>query len=488
MKYTDGKNIMVYAQSADGAPVGAALETVSKAAELAKANGEEVIAVVFGKDTDTKTVITAGASKVLVAGEEGLPAEEKAQILVKLAEKYQPKAVYMAGTPEGKMIAPAVSAVFESGCVTDVTGITADGVYTSLSYNGNVLNDMKMGENLPHVATVRSGSFAKKLDESRTGEVIAEDASADTVRTKVVETVKEIAETVNLEEAQIIVSGGRGMGSKENFALVEELAEVMGGVVGATRPAIEEGWVSRAHQVGQSGKIVAPKLYIACGISGATQHVSGMIGSGYIVAINKDEDASIFDVADAGIVGDVTKILPVMIEEMKKRFGDAVYTTEENVTLEESVIRLLEEKKMTVTTAESCTGGKLSGRLLNVSGASGVYNEGYITYANASKEKILGVKHETLETYGAVSEQTAAEMALGAAKAAGADAALSVTGIAGPGGGTAEKPVGLVYIGCAVNGEVTVREYRFTGNREKNRDYAVARAITLLREELLKRA
>ena len=297
---------MVYAQSADGAPVGAALETVSKAAELAKANGEEVIAVVFGKDTDTKTVITAGASKVLVAGEEGLPAEEKAQILVKLAEKYQPKA-------------PAVSAVFGSGCVTDVTGITADGVYTSLSYNGNVLNDMKMGENLPHVATVRSGSFAKKLDESRTGEVIAEDASADTVRTKVVETVKEIAETVNLEEAQIIVSGGRGMGSKENFALVEELAEVMGGVVGATRPAIEEGWVSRAHQVGQSGKIVTPKLYIACGISGATQHVSGMIGSGYIVAINKDEDASIFDVADAGIVGDVTKILPVMIEEMKKR-------------------------------------------------------------------------------------------------------------------------------------------------------------------------
>ena len=182
------------------------------------------------------------------------------------------------------------------------------------------------------------------------------------------------------------------------------------------------------------------------------------------------------------------KLMEPMIEEMKKRFGDAVYTTEENVTLEESVIRLLEEKKMTVTTAESCTGGKLSGRLLNVSGASGVYNEGYITYANASKEKILGVKHETLETYGAVSEQTAAEMALGATKAAGADAALSVTGIAGPGGGTAEKPVGLVYIGCAVKGEVTVREYRFTGNREKNRDYAVARAITLLREELLKRA
>ena len=199
------------------------------------------------------------------------------------------------------------------------------------------------------------------------------------------------------------------------------------------------------------------------------------------------------------------KLMEPMIEEMKKRKLCMIFLlclalmtlvagcrskkeTNDQGTLEESVIRLLEEKKMTVTTAESCTGGKLSGRLLNVSGASGVYNEGYITYANASKEKILGVKHETLETYGAVSEQTAAEMALGAAKAAGADAALSVTGIAGPGGGTAEKPVGLVYIGCAVNGEVTVREYRFTGNREKNRDYAVARAITLLREELLKRA
>ena len=319
MKYTDGKNIMVCVQSADGAVIGAALETVSKAAELAKAAGEEVLAVVFGKDTDTKPVIAAGAAKVLTAGNNELQAAEKAEILTKLVEKYQPKALYMAGTPEGKMIAPAVAAVFESGCATDVTGITADGVYTTLSYNGNVLNDMKMGENLPHIATVRSGSFAKNLDESRSGEVADEDVTAEDVRTKVVETVKEIAESVNLEEAQVIVSGGRGMGSKENFALVEQLAEVLGGVVGATRPAIEEGWVSRAHQVGQSGKIVAPKLYIACGISGATQHVSGMIGSGYIVAINKDEDASIFDVADVGIVGDVTKVLPVMIEEMKKR-------------------------------------------------------------------------------------------------------------------------------------------------------------------------
>ena len=319
MKYTEGKNIMVCAESADKAIIGAALETLSKAAELASAKGEELIAVVFGKDTDTAAAFAAGASKVIVAGEDDMQPAAKADILIKLAEKYQPRAFYMAGTPTGKMIAPQLAAAFEAGCITDVTGITEDGVYTALSYNGNVLNDMSMGANLPHVATVRSGSFAKNLDSSRTGEVLNEDVTASELKTKVTEAVKEIAESVNLEEAEIIVAGGRGMGSKENFALVEELAKALGGVVGASRPAIEEEWVSRAHQVGQSGKIVAPKLYIACGISGATQHVSGMIGSGYIVAVNKDEDASIFDVADVGIVGDVTKVLPLMIEEVKKR-------------------------------------------------------------------------------------------------------------------------------------------------------------------------
>ena len=319
MKYTDGKNILVYAESADKTIVGAALETLSKAAELAKAKQEELVAVVLGGDEVAKTAIAAGADKVIAVGRSDLQPAEIAELLIKLTEKHKPKALYMAGTPTGKMVAPQVAAAFEAGCITDVTGITEDGIYTALAYNGNVLNDMSMGENLPHVATVRSGSFAKNLDESRQGEIINEDADLAELKTKVVESVKEIAEAVNLEEAEVIVSGGRGMGSKENFALVEELAKALGGVVGASRPAIEEEWVSRAHQVGQSGKIVAPKLYIACGISGATQHVSGMIGSGYIVAINKDEDASIFDIADVGIVGDVTKVLPLMIEEVKKR-------------------------------------------------------------------------------------------------------------------------------------------------------------------------
>lgn len=178
-------------------------------------------------------------------------------------------------------------------------------------------------------------------------------------------------------------------------------------------------------------------------------------------------------------------ILP-MLGELYHRFGSLIYTEEEDVALEDAVVGLLDEQGFTVTTAESCTGGRLAGRIMNVAGASNVYNEGYVTYSNEAKTKLLGVKPETLEKYGAVSPQTAAEMAEGAAHAAQADAAVSVTGIAGPGGGTEEKPVGLVYIGCFVKGNVRVEEYHFTGNRDKNRDYAVVRALTLLREELLK--
>ncbi len=179
-------------------------------------------------------------------------------------------------------------------------------------------------------------------------------------------------------------------------------------------------------------------------------------------------------------------LMKPVVDELFCRFGDSIYTTKEEVTLEEAIVNLLTEKKMTLTTAESCTAGLLAGRIMNVAGASSVYNEGHITYSNEAKERILGVSHDTLETYGAVSEQTAYEMAVGAAKAANADVAVSVTGIAGPGGGTEEKPVGLVYIGCYVNGKVRVEEYRFTGNRAKNREYAVVRALTVLREEILK--
>ena len=154
------------------------------------------------------------------------------------------------------------------------------------------------------------------------------------------------------------------------------------------------------------------------------------------------------------------------------------------MSIEEKIVQVLKNKGYTITTAESCTGGLLAGRILNVSGASAVYNEGHITYSNEAKERLLGVSHDTLEQFGAVSEQIAAEMALGAARVASANVGLSTTGIAGPGGGTPEKPVGLVYIGCAINGDVTVKECRFAGNREENRNAAVEAVLELLIDEL----
>ncbi len=154
------------------------------------------------------------------------------------------------------------------------------------------------------------------------------------------------------------------------------------------------------------------------------------------------------------------------------------------LSIEEKIVYELQKKKYTLTTAESCTGGLLAGRILNVSGASSVYNEGHITYSNEAKERLLGVSHDTLETYGAVSERTAAEMAKGAARVANANVGLSTTGIAGPTGGTPEKPVGLVYVGCAIGDEVVVEECRFQGTREVNRNAAVEAALQLLWRKL----
>lgn len=156
------------------------------------------------------------------------------------------------------------------------------------------------------------------------------------------------------------------------------------------------------------------------------------------------------------------------------------------MVIEEKIVQALKNRNYTITTAESCTGGLLAGRILNVSGASAVYNEGHITYSNEAKERLLGVSHDTLEQYGAVSKQTAAEMAIGAARVANANVGLSTTGIAGPGGGTPEKPVGLVYVGCCINGEVTVEECYFTGNREENRNAAVETVLQLLWNKLEK--
>lgn len=178
------------------------------------------------------------------------------------------------------------------------------------------------------------------------------------------------------------------------------------------------------------------------------------------------------------------KTAPV-VEELYRRFGNAVYTTDADETLEMALTKLLMKKKYTMTTAESCTGGMIAARMVNAPGVSAVLKSGFITYANEAKEELLGVSHDTLEKYGAVSRETAEEMAEGAVKAAHTDAAVAVTGIAGPDGGTKEKPVGLVYIGVNVRGNVEVREYHFSGSRQKIRESVTAAALTFLREKLL---
>lgn len=179
------------------------------------------------------------------------------------------------------------------------------------------------------------------------------------------------------------------------------------------------------------------------------------------------------------------RLLQPVEDELYRRFGENIYTSDENETLEEVVVKQLSRKGFTLATAESCTGGLLTGRLVNVAGVSEILKEGFITYSNEAKMKYLGVKEETLKAYGAVSEQTAREMAAGVSRATGSQAALAITGIAGPDGGTEEKPVGLVYISCSVNGKIAVREYRLKGNRQKIRGLTVIYALDLLRRSLL---
>jgi electron transfer flavoprotein alpha subunit len=294
--------------------LGGSLELIS----ALKALDAEGIALLAGNRAIADTVADFGIPVLFT--DTATDCDTLTEVLSQTVKEQNPDIVLLANTTLAKDVAPRIAGRMSLGCVSDVIGISkTDGkvIYTRPAYGGTILEHIEADGTA--VVTVRNGSFSKPEAASNAGVTEKKvEIPADAVKAKIIDTVKEISEAVNLEEAQVIVSGGRGLGNAENFKLVEELARVLGGVVGATRPAIEDGWISRAHQVGQSGKIVAPKLYIACGISGATQHTSGMSGSNYIVAINKDEEAPIFEIANVSIVGNVTEILPVMIEEMKK--------------------------------------------------------------------------------------------------------------------------------------------------------------------------
>lgn len=221
---------------------------------------------------------------------------------------------------------PCLSSRLKSGLTADCTALdveeeTGNIAWTRPAFGGNLMATIVCPEGRPQIGTVRPGVFKKQEPVTGHAEIIREDyhVSADQIRTRLIEVIRDAAETmVDLEGADIIVSGGRGVGSAEGFDQLKELADVLGGVVGASRAAVDSGWIPYAHQVGQTGKTVAPKLYIACGISGAIQHQAGMSGSDCVVAINKDPEAPIFEVANYGITGNLHEVLPLLTQEVRK--------------------------------------------------------------------------------------------------------------------------------------------------------------------------
>jgi electron transfer flavoprotein alpha subunit len=324
------KNLWVYIETDEGKAKNVGYELLTPGRAMADKLGQKLVAVVLGKDVAdvAKTAIAYGADQVIVVeGDEYATYNTDAATyaIVELIRKYQPSIVLYGATNNGRDVGPRVACSLHTGLTADCTGldIDDDGLLASTrpTFGGNLMATIACPDHRPQMSTVRPGVFKKSVpDESRTGEIIAEDIHipAEQVRVTLVDRIKEVAEAVNLEEAEIIVAGGRGLKSAENFRLVEELAQVMGGTVGASRAAVDAGWIPHAHQVGQTGKTVAPKIYVAVGISGAIQHMAGMSGSKTVIAINKDPEAPIFSVADYGIVGDLFEVVPALTEEIRK--------------------------------------------------------------------------------------------------------------------------------------------------------------------------
>lgn len=329
---SDHKNIWVFIETECGKAKNVGYELLHAAKPLAEKKGCPLVAVVIGKDVEdaAKDAICYGAdSAILVDGPEYeyYTTDAFAKALITLVQKYKPETLMIGATTNGRDMGPRVSCHLKTGLTADCTAIdideeTGNVAWTRPTFGGNLMATIMCPDSRPQMGTVRPGVFKKgACDENRTGEIIREEihVAPEEIRTTLVERVNEIVEAVNLSEAEIIVSGGRGVGSAENFKLIEGLAEVLGGTVGCSRAVVDAGWLPYAHQVGQSGKTVAPKLYFAVGISGAIQHLAGISGADTVIAVNKDADAPIFGVADYGIVGDLNEVVPALTEALKAR-------------------------------------------------------------------------------------------------------------------------------------------------------------------------
>ncbi|MBR3367487.1 MAG: electron transfer flavoprotein subunit alpha/FixB family protein [Lachnospiraceae bacterium] len=325
------KDLWVFVETTEnGDPKNVGIELLTPGRDLAAKQGGKLCAVVIGCGADAAINEAAQRADVVyvIDGPEfkTYTTDAYANALVALVEKYGPTSMLIGATNNGRDLGPRVSCRLKTGLTADCTGLDIDEesgnvAWTRPAFGGNLMATILCPDHRPQIGTVRPGVFKKNEGGEAKAEIIREDihVAAEDIRTQVLEVIKEMdAENVDLEGADIIVSGGRGVGGPEGFAPVKALADVLGGVVGSSRAAVDAGWIAHAHQVGQTGKTVAPKLYIACGISGAIQHLAGMSGSDVIVAINKDPDAPIFDVATYGVVGDLFEVLPVLTEEIKK--------------------------------------------------------------------------------------------------------------------------------------------------------------------------
>ena len=318
----------------DGSPKNVGLELLTPGRRMAEKQGGSLVAVILGYGVD-KAVEAAGAygaDQILVVDRpEYAPYSTDAYViaLTALVEKYGPTSMLIGATNNGRDLGPRLACRLKTGLTADCTALDVDEesgnvAWTRPAFGGNLMATILCPDHRPQLGTVRPGVFKKGEPAASHAEVIAEDihVAAKDIRTQVLEVIQELnSENVDLEGAEIIVSGGRGVGGPGGFEPVRALAKVLGATVGASRAAVDSGWIPHAHQVGQTGKTVGPKLYIACGISGAIQHLAGMSGSDVIVAINKDSDAPIFDVADYGIVGNLFEVLPVLTEEIQKAKG-----------------------------------------------------------------------------------------------------------------------------------------------------------------------
>ena len=336
MDIQDYKGIFVFIQQVDNQVAGVSHELLGKAKELAAKMETEVTAVLLGSGVSglCKDLSSYGADKIVMVDNKDLElysTKPYAYAMCSVIKKYKPAVVLYGATAIGRDLAPRVAARVRTGLTADCTKLdvaddgTKDLRMTRPAFGGNIMATIICPEYRPQMATVRPGVMQKIkpiVGANAPVDQFAVEIPASEKDVQILDVVKKESHKMDIQDAKILVSGGRGMGCPENFKMLDDCANALGGTVSSSRACVDAGWVEKDIQVGQTGKTVRPNLYLACGISGAIQHLAGMEESDVIIAINKDETAPIFEVADYGVVGDATKIIPLFTEEVKKALAE----------------------------------------------------------------------------------------------------------------------------------------------------------------------